>query len=41
MEKRIQEEVLDKISQLYLTHIRIDVCSERHSDIKLMKVNAT
>ncbi len=29
------------MSQLYLTHIRIDVYSERHSDVKSMKVNAT
>ncbi len=29
------------MSQLYLTHIRTDICSERHSDVKLMRVNAT
>jgi len=29
------------MSQLYLTHIRIDICSERHSHVKSMKVNAT
>jgi len=29
------------MSQLYLTHMRISVHSERHSDIKSMKVNAT
>jgi len=28
------------MSQLYSIHMRIDVYSERHSDIKLMKVNA-
>jgi hypothetical protein len=39
--KKIQEEVLDKMSQLYLIHMRINICSERHSDIKSMKVNAT
>jgi len=29
------------MSQLYLTHMRIDVHSERHSNVKSMKVNAT
>ncbi len=29
------------MSQLYSTHIRIDIHPERHSDIKLMRVNAT
>jgi len=32
---------IDEMSQLYLTHMRIDVHSERHSDVKSMKVNAT
>ncbi len=27
------------MSQLYQTHIRTDVCSERHSDIKSVRVN--
>jgi hypothetical protein len=29
------------MSQLYLIYMRIDVHSERHSDVKSMKVNAT
>ncbi len=29
------------MSQLYSTHMRISVCSERHSDVKSVKVNAT
>ncbi len=29
------------MNQLYLIYMRIDVCSERHNDIKLMRVNAT
>ncbi len=29
------------MSQLYLTHMRINIHSEKHSDIKLMRVNAT
>jgi len=29
------------MSQLYLTHMRISVCFKRHSDVKLIKVNAT
>jgi len=29
------------MSQLYSTHIRTDVHSERHSDVKSMKVNTT
>jgi hypothetical protein len=29
------------MSKLYLIHMRIDVCSERHSNIKLIRVNAT
>jgi hypothetical protein len=37
--KRIQEEVLNKMSQLYLTHMKTSICSEKQSDIKSMKVN--
>ena len=40
-QRRIQEEVLDKMNQLYSTHMRIDVHSERHSGVKSVKVNAT
>jgi hypothetical protein len=29
------------MSQLYSIHMRTDVCSERHSDVKSVKVNAT
>ncbi len=29
------------MNQLYLIHMRIDICSERHSGVKLVKVNAT
>ncbi len=29
------------MSQLYLTHMRISIHSERHSDVKSMRVNAT
>jgi len=28
------------MNQLYSTHMRIDIHSEKHSDVKLMKVNA-
>ncbi len=28
------------MSQLYLTHIRTDIHSERHSDVKPVKANA-
>jgi len=41
MWRRIQEEVLDEMSQLYSIHMRIDIHSERHSGVKSMKVNAT
>ncbi len=29
------------MSQLYSTHMRTDIYSERHSDVKSMRVNAT
>ncbi len=29
------------MNQLYLIHMRIDIHFERHSNVKLMKVNAT
>jgi len=29
------------MSQLYLTHMKINIHSEEHSDVKLMRVNAT
>jgi hypothetical protein len=30
------KKVLDEMSQLYSIHMRINVCSERHSDVKSM-----
>ncbi len=39
-QRRIQEEVLDEMNQLYSTYMRTDVHSERHSDVKSVRVNA-